>query len=161
MRAAIAGMLLCASLLSASSSTAATYVSARHDRATSKSPSAHTAVSPSFNDVVADVAAAPPPTRENVSPSISFVADGSRLKAQVVVDDRDEDRYLANFRIPPGARQAFANGSAKNGPIVGLLLRSDVPEPSTWTVMLLGLCLVGAGLRRRVWIVRAGAQRTI
>lgn len=149
------------SLFAASPSTAATFVRGRHDRAISTLTSSHAAVNLSSEDLVADSAGTPPPTRENQSPSISFVADGSRLKVKVVGDARIDDRYLANFRIPPGARQAFADGSAKNGSVAGLLIQSDVPEPSTWTVMLLGICLIGAVLRGGVRIGMVGPQPTI
>lgn len=150
MRAAISGVLLCASLLGASPAAAATLVGNRHDRGAARQSSAHGSLAASSDEAV-DVSSETAPLGAGTqSPAISFVAEGNRLNARVLPNESYGDRYLANFRIPPGARQILANGSGgKNGSIVGLLTQSDVPEPATWGLMLLGLGAAGAVLRRR------------
>ena len=140
MRAVIPGMLICASLLAASPAAAATLVGNRHGRSDRvvRQSSTHgpLAASDDATDVSSETA---PPRVGTQSPAISFVAEGNRLNARVVPNESDGDRNLANFRIPPGARQALASGSGgKNGSVVGLLTQSDVPEPATWGLMLLG-----------------------
>lgn len=151
-RSAISGVLLCASLLAASPAAAATLVGNRHGRPdrVARQFSAHGPLSTSSDEAVDVSSETAPPGAGSQSPAISFVAEGNRLNAKVLPNESDGDRYLANFRIPPGARQILANGSTgKNGSVVGLLTQSDVPEPATWGLMLLGLGAAGAVLRRR------------
>lgn len=158
MRAAIAEVLLCASLLAASPAAAATLVGNRHDRserAAARQSSAHGPLAASSDEAVDVSAETAPPGAGNQPPAISFVAEGSRLNAKVLPNEFEGDRYLANFRIPPGARQILANGSGgKNWSVVGLLTQSDVPEPATWSLMYLGIAAAGAVLRRKSSAVR-------
>ena len=153
MRAAISGVLLCALLLGASPAAAATLVGNRHDRpdrGAARHYLAHGPLAASSDEAVDVSSETAPPGASTQSPAISFVAHGNRLNAKVLPNESDGNRYLANFRIPLGARQILANGSGgKNGSVVGLLTQSDVPEPATWGLMLLGLGAAGAVLRRR------------
>lgn len=153
MRATISGVLLCASLLGASPAAAATVVGNRHDRpdlSGARQSSAHGPLAASFDEAVDVSSETAPPGPGAQPPAISFVAEGSKLNAKVLPNESDGDRSLANFRIPPGARQILTNGSGgKNGSVMGLLTQSDVPEPATWGLMLLGLGGAGAVLRRK------------
>ena len=152
MRAAISGVLLCASLVAASPAAAATLVGNRHglpDRVARQS-SAHGTLATSSDEAVDVSSETAPPGSGSQSPAISFVAEGNRLNPKVLSNESDGNRYLANFRIPPGARQILTNGSSgKNGSVIGLLTQSDVPEPATWGLMLLGLGAAGVVLRRK------------
>lgn len=58
-----------------------------------------------------------------------------------------ERSSLGDFRLPPNARQMLEDGGG--GSLLGLFTLSNVPEPSQWMMMVLGLGLIGGGLRYR------------
>lgn len=59
-----------------------------------------------------------------------------------------ERSSLGDFRLPPNARQMLEDGGGGGG-LLGLFTLSNVPEPSQWMMMVLGLGLIGGGLRYR------------
>lgn len=158
---AISTLVVGALMIVASPSAGATLMRDRHDhrgQVAAQQASPHAALT-SAPDEELDVSAETvlPTSQDESAPAISFVANGSRLNAKVVSSEPAEDRYLANFRIPPGARQILANGSAgKNGSVVGILTQSNVPEPTTWIFMLIGLGIAGAAVRNRQTMIVQG-----
>lgn len=85
---------------------------------------------------------------------VNFVSNGVKINGTVIPATRKgsfEERYLANFRIPAGTQRILVNGSSgPTGTFSGLLTLSGVPEPSTWSLMILGFGFTGAAMRRRV-----------
>lgn len=59
-----------------------------------------------------------------------------------------ERSSLGDFRLPPNTKQMLLEGGGRDG-LLGLFTLSNVPEPSQWTMLILGIGLIGSGLRRR------------
>lgn len=87
------------------------------------------------------------------STNVNFVSNGVKLNTTVipvVTSGDNEQRYLANFRLPAGLQNIVINGSAgANGVYNGVLALGGVPEPGTWALMIAGFGLVGGAMRRR------------
>lgn len=62
-----------------------------------------------------------------------------------------EFRQLQNFPLLPGASNTLRieGNSGGDASYAGTLSFAAVPEPSTWLMMILGIGIMGAGLRRR------------
>lgn len=69
--------------------------------------------------------------------------------------ESQEQSSLGDFRLPPNTRQMLKQNG--NHGLIALLMPSEVPEPSAWTMMIVGLGGVGILLRRR----RTAEKRTI
>jgi hypothetical protein len=85
--------------------------------------------------------------------NVNFISNGVKLDAKIIPatsTGQYERRYLANFRIPAGVHNIQVRGSsAEDGKYSGFLTLAGVPEPSTWSLMILGFGLTGAAMRRR------------
>lgn len=58
-----------------------------------------------------------------------------------------ERSSLGDFRLPPNTRQMLREDGG--GGFLGLFTLSTVPEPSQWMMLILGIGLIGTGLRRK------------
>lgn len=92
-------------------------------------------------------------TSGDYSTNVNFISNGVKLDTKVIPvlsKGMFENRVLTNFRIPAGTHNIFVSGaSGMNGSYIGSLSLSGVPEPSTWALMIGGLAIGGAALRRR------------
>lgn len=77
---------------------------------------------------------------------------GQRVDYDPFLDDKkvgQQRSNLGDFRLPPNVRQMFAQDehSDDRPDVSNLLTLTDVPEPSAWCLMVVGLGLIGISLR--------------